>query len=416
MKNFDLFILSIAAEDTTSGVDRYIEILINALIKYSEIQIYEIKFLESNTLIRIQQSKISNNYTQVRIPFPIKPSEIIQHTYWLNLYNKEVLRHIGFLFENSHPKILHSNTLNLIDFALLVKKQYHNIKIVSHLHCIPWKGLYDCDLNRFNLDYNLVYINHTANNKEIAQKVYLPCEFSTYLESDKIICLSQSAIKHISLLITNQDKIVKIYNGIEDRMTKNNGHTFLKKNIFHCLFVGSLTPSKGIVYIIDALEKVVRKGYSVHLSVAGLDPLNIRNTILNKHKTLAIDFLGLIPYTNLKKYYQHCDCGIITSLHEQNSYAAIEMMMNGMPIITTNADGLDEMFSDGINAIKIPLCYNQKKGLFVNTNLIAKHIIELINSPDSLQSLSIHSRENFIKHFSAYDMAQKTVNLYNQIL
>lgn len=51
--------------------------------------------------------------------------------------------------------------------------------------------------------------------------------------------------------------------------------------------------------------------------------------------------------------YSICDIGLMVSLQEQHSYATIEMVMFGMPMIITAVDGLDEMFVDEVSSLKV---------------------------------------------------------------
>ena len=73
--------------------------------------------------------------------------------------------------------------------------------------------------------------------------------------------------------------------------------------------------------------------------------------------------LGVVSFNELKKLYSESTIGIIPSLHEQCSYVAIEMSMFGLPIIVSDVDALSEMFEDEINALKIPLLFDEDFGL-----------------------------------------------------
>ena len=191
--------------------------------------------------------------------------------------------------------------------------------------------------------------------------------------------------------------------------------TMKKKDVPSILFVGSFTDSKGLDYVLDAIEKVDANGYSVNLIVAGKIFPRKRELFEKHYKHLTVNYLDNIPLEALTYYYKNSDIGIIGSLQEQCSYAAIEMAMWAMPIITTNVDGLDEIFDDGINALKVPTVFSLMEGLSVDTDLMSKYVIKLITNPRLQYMLKKNARALYCKRFSLNKMLEETTNLYNSM-
>lgn len=142
--------------NNTSGVDRYMGTLLKGLQNYPFIKVHWIH-LRHDLSILFHSEEQTPFYTKITIPLPQQFNEIILKKFWINRYNEQVYRIIRDLFEKKKNIILHIHTLNLIDLAIFIRTKI-GCKIITHLHCIPWKGLYNSDTQRFNELYNLIYI------------------------------------------------------------------------------------------------------------------------------------------------------------------------------------------------------------------------------------------------------------------
>lgn len=79
------------------------------------------------------------------------------------------------------------------------------------------------------------------------------------------------------------------------------------------------------------------------------------------HISTKVTYTGHLERKELKKWYQMADIGVIPSYTEQCSYVGIEMMMHGLPIVTSDGFGLRDMFKDQGNAIVVPIGKRTKK-------------------------------------------------------
>jgi len=125
--------------------------------------------------------------------------------------------------------------------------------------------------------------------------------------------------------------------------------------------------------------------------------------------------VGCISFHELIKYYRRCDAGIIASLQEQSSYVAIEMAMFGLPIITTAVDGLDEMFTDNVNALKVNTRFSLFFGLTADVDTIADKIIILIENRQLRLLLGKNVRYLYESDFTLKRMIQQTVAVYHEV-
>ncbi|GHV27195.1 glycosyl transferase [Bacteroidia bacterium] len=414
MKEINLYLLDISNEGNTSGVDRCLNTYLTGLKNYPFIRVVRIQLLRGKSVFLWKEEQ-RENYTSVVIPIPQQSDAIIGERYWFQKYNEYVFSLTKHLFENKSNCIIHIHTLNLIALASYIKTQVP-CKIITHLHCIPWKDTYNNNRKKFNLLYSL----SGEKGKLLDEKQFFTnnCEWESYTAPDKVICVTHSGKEFLKQIMhQSAAKISVVSNGINDLFNDGcNRKQKVSSVVFQCLFVGFLLEAKGVFYILEALRKVQAKGYTVMLNMAGNVNPQTRQRIEEKYNDLQINLLGRIPFEELQKLYQESDIGIIASLQEQCSYAAIEMAMFGLPIVTTAVDGLDEMFTDGVNALKVNTKFSKVFGLSVDTDMLSDKIITLIENDDLRRQLGANVRQLYKERFGLDKMMQQTIEVYKELV
>lgn len=414
MKRVNLYLLNMSREDNTSGVDRYINILIEGLRFCENINLCFINFIEGESFLFPRKEYKKEYYHYCEIPLPVTIREILLEPYWMSKYSEQVFRQIHNLFHSNELNIIHLHTINLIDFALFLKKRLP-CYIITHLHCIPWKQYYNTDRKRFNRVYKEVYIEK-KNVSQILGTIGLQCEYRAYKYSDHIICVTECARLFLLGLLPklNKERISVIYNGLYDAVGESKMNR--PKDKFRFFYVGAFIESKGLKFILKSLRILKSKGLLPTLVAAGKYTDEQYRQIMEEYSDLDIELKGLLCYSELQKEYTKCNAGIIASLQEQCSYAAIEMMMHGLPIVTTDVDGLHEMFDDHINALKIPVSFSLTRGLEVDTNRLAEAMYEIMTNSKLRKLISKGARNNFKQKFSASRMLEETIKVYETIV
>ena len=413
MKEINLFIMDMASAENTTGVDRYINTLVKGLEIYPFISVCWIHLIQDNSLLFHTEEKYEH-YTRITIPLPQQFNEIINERFWIRKYNEQVYRLVKHLFILMQNCILHTHTLNLIDLAVFIR-EHKQCKVITHLHCISWKGYYNTNTQKFNELYNKMYLQNVT---KIDSHSFISnnCELHSYTKSNHIICVTRCAVDFLKKLITKpNDNITIIPNGINDCFNEksiNNKRT----HTFNLLYVGVISDSKGLSYILEALRKVSKQGYNVSLTVAGKSTEAVKAKIKKENKDLTLNLLGRISFEELINYYTESDAGVIASLQEQSSYVAIEMAMFGLPVITTAVDGLDEIFTDNVNSLKVNTLFSRAMGLSADVDMMANKIIMLIEDHELREQLSKNVRELYQNELTLQHMMISTVNAYKKVI
>lgn len=119
------------------------------------------------------------------------------------------------------------------------------------------------------------------------------------------------------------------------------------------MYVGRVTEQKGFFALIWSFENVLKRNPDLRLVVAGTFKEEVLEYISKNHSSIVsrITITGFISRKELFKWYAVTDIAVILFLYEQSSYVGIEMMMHGLPIITSDGIGLKDMLRDGENAL-----------------------------------------------------------------
>lgn len=399
--------MDIVLAGSINGVTRHIQEFLDAQICQKNFNVVWFRFTNSEEYI---QKKVYMDYSLWWIPLPQNLREFLSNSsqresYWLETFSQmsEVLCQCPW-------PILHLHTLNLMEFALCMRSRFP-CKIVTHVHCIPWKGLYNSNMNAFNRLYQKYYIDKDYNPHSF---VFREFEKKAYKDSDIVICVTSCAKDFILRMYPEcANRLYVVRNGIRDmaggKIRRN------RKEIIRCVFVGSAHPSKGLDGVLEALQALMMK-YEVCLVIVGAYSEKRKREIRKKHPFLKMTFKSVVRVDHLKKIYSQSDIGIIGSLQEQCSYAAIEMMMFGLPIVTTDVDGLSEIFSDDKTALKVKVRFSLKHGLRADVVDMSEALLSIIEKKDLQEKLAHQARLSYQKNYSVVRMANAINSLYEILL
>lgn len=296
----------------------------------------------------------------------------------------------------------------------LMKHFYPTCKIIFTVHYQNW-----C----FSLCGNIgLFRSIVGNEKNILldnEKIKLLDDFEKekkiYQCVDKIICLSDFTKKILQdIYKISKETLLLSYNGLRDECIELSSieKSVLKQQLFFSekdkiiLFVGRLDEIKGLHILIDAFKQIVNVYPDCHLVIVGAGDFSLYlekcNSFWNK-----ITFTGFLGKKELYKFYQIADVGVMLSMHEQCSYVAIEMMMFGLPIISTDTTGLDEMILD--DELKLRVHYQNGTASISVDDCSAKIILALTN----YGLTQLNNRKFYLEKYTLEQMKEKMIAIYS---
>lgn len=149
------------------------------------------------------------------------------------------------------------------------------------------------------------------------------------------------------------------------------------------LFVGRLVESKGIDELLEAVATLEGRQ---ELHVVGRGD---RDRIRNRAATLGIDDAvvchGEVPHPELPAYYAGADVFCLPSHEESFGMANVEAMACGLPVVTTDLEGIKTYLANGENGLLAQVGDSQD---------LADKLTMLLESPALRSRLGEHARED----------------------
>jgi glycosyltransferase involved in cell wall biosynthesis len=254
----------------------------------------------------------------------------------------------------------------------------------------------------------------TRHNDNLFRRQFpwnLLINFNTKL-ADNLICISES-LKQFTIKYegTPKDKISVIYYGFNpqnkqfDSSWKKQFNWDEETKIIG--IVARLIEQKGHSTLLKAMSQILPQFPNTKLVIIG-------DGILRQSLEEYSEKLGINSQVNFLGYHQNAaemmggfDIFIHPSRWEGFGLVFLEAMAAKLPIIATNVSAIPEIVEQ------------EKTGLLVPKDddiALANAICQLLSNPDLAKNMGENGRKRLEKYFTVDVMAQKTANLYDQLL
>ncbi|QXE01063.1 glycosyltransferase [Terribacillus sp. DMT04] len=308
------------------GVERVATILANALAEENnEISIVDFSGInEFNYEIdnKVNVNKVIHKRSLMR-KFKTKIHKAINLNSNLKaytIYKEQTDDLVQYLMENSFDRLILCQG-NLTALIPHIKSRLPSISIIAWQH------------NEFDIYLNNYY-NHIREDFERG-----------LMQADTVVCLTK---KDKDKFKKYNDNTHYIYNPLTLSPTKRSSLT--QENI---LFAGRLAMNqKGIDYLLD-IAGGLKPGWRVLIAGDGLDRNKINNLIIKRNLTKKVLLLGSLKDKQLEDFFLSGSVFISTSRWEGFGLVITEAMSYGLPVISFENRGPDEILNAGEHGIII---------------------------------------------------------------
>jgi glycosyltransferase involved in cell wall biosynthesis len=176
----------------------------------------------------------------------------------------------------------------------------------------------------------------------------------------------------------------------------------LKDGDLFLLSVGRLVFQKGHDMLIDAVPALVRHhpGLTVNLCGDGPQTENIRAQVAKLGVEDHVRLLG--TWNNVAPLLAIADIFILPSRSEGLSRALLEAMAAGLPIVATRVEGVEEVVTDGVHGLLVPL---ESPAEF------AKALIQMVDQPEMRKKMGDAARAHIMRSYTTEVMFAKYFDL-----
>lgn len=165
------------------------------------------------------------------------------------------------------------------------------------------------------------------------------------------------------------------------------------------LFVGSLTPRKGVGLLLEAFERVTGEMPQARLIVAGAGPLRmaLEGQASRGSCRGRVEFLGFVQPDSLPEVLARADVLVLPSLEDTFGVVVVEAWASGVAVVCTKYAGVSDYVTSG------------KDGFIVDpeqTEEMAARMLALLRDPE-LRSAFAASGKAMVEHFDARKVAER---------
>lgn len=220
------------------------------------------------------------------------------------------------------------------------------------------------------------------------------------------VIANSEGLKNLALQTNKRQTIDVIYNGIDSDHFIPNPKARPEDKFIITLGASRVTKRKGIQYLIEAVNLLVKKYPQTFLKILGDgdDKERLEKMVEELRLENYVQFLGRIPREETAPYYQEASVFVLPSLNEGMSNALLEALASGLPIIATDTGGSKELVVDCENGFIVKMKSGED---------IAEKLERLINDGALREKFGEASRKR-AEEMSWKNAAEKYVELYRK--
>lgn len=215
----------------------------------------------------------------------------------------------------------------------LLKEEYRLLNL-------PWSELNTIELRRRVKEY------------EEADYILVPSDFVKKSFIEEGICPS---------------KLLKVPYGFQNMTKTVDFKMDTDQSTFRVLYVGALSPRKGIHYLIEAFNRL--KVENKKLILVGGVAESAYEKILKKNEN--IEFLGILKGDDLNEEYKKASVFCLPSIEEGLALVLGEALSFGLPIIATVNTGAGELIRDNEEGFIVPI--RNSESVYSKLDLLSKN-------------------------------------------
>jgi glycosyltransferase involved in cell wall biosynthesis len=243
---------------------------------------------------------------------------------------------------------------------------------------------------------------------EKMQSMYFspPVESKLLRFSSMITSVSQSVADELKEYGMDPGRVRITGNAVDERLFFPNRSD--EKSINYILFTGVLRARKGLFDLIKSAALVNKKMPNTKFVICGTGPLlrKLKEQVGELGLQQQIIFTGRVDREKLIRLYQNATVFVVPSIYEGLPTVLLEAMACGLPVVATNIGGNRDVISSGTNGFLVPKRSPEE---------MTKKILELMDNEPLRIRIGTEARETVMNKYTWNKVADKFINLYQEL-
>lgn len=178
----------------------------------------------------------------------------------------------------------------------------------------------------------------------------------------------------------------------------------VQKNPRRICFVGRLHPQKQPLLLLEAIRGLE----DVELLMIGKGPLKDQVKARCKAYNIKAALMDYAPNESLPGHLNSSSIYVLPTRYEGGSpKTLLEAMACGLPVVSTDAFGVDEAFEHEVQGIKCNVD---------DVQAMAKAISMLLKNPELKQQMGQNGRDHVVEKYSIEKALERELAIYNKLL
>lgn len=177
------------------------------------------------------------------------------------------------------------------------------------------------------------------------------------------------------------------------------------------LSVTWLIEVKGVVYLLDACQRLKKMGCSFRCLIVGggrdeQDFVNAQQDVELRQINDVVTLIRRVPHSEICAHMQRADVFVLPSLSEGLPVSLMEAMAMELPVVATRITGIPELVDDGLNGFLVEPR---------DAEALSDRMKLLLDNPDLRQRLGKAGRSKIVREFDIDSEARRLEQLWLNI-
>jgi glycosyltransferase involved in cell wall biosynthesis len=172
------------------------------------------------------------------------------------------------------------------------------------------------------------------------------------------------------------------------------------RDVFRVCYAGRVELPKGLPYLLRAWNK---------LGLANAELVLIGEVAPEMHRIIKqwalpnVRFLGLLPHSELAKWYRASHLFAFPSVNEGLARVLFEAMSSGLPVVATERSGAEDCITEGIEGNVVPAR---------NVDALAEAILWHYKNPEASAAMGAAARSRIERQFTLPHYVERVIGIY----